>query len=335
MGERMLSGYQYGVEATRGSSVAATRVLGADIKPLPLDRKWEMVKYSDGRRTQANAKRSDGYLIEDSLTFSNGYFQVLPILMQCSIDGTITPSEVTPAQTDYQWDVDPSLTSTSAPDTITLEQFDDLQNYEAEYCMFNRIVLAGEVVQDGGASPVTIEAGYFARQWTESTKTAGLALPTGLELMNANLARLYKDTTYAGAAGTELTSTLRGFSLEILVGNHPKRFGSANKYFTSHGEGIIAIMLELTLEGNANSNTIWDDYRAGTESAISFQIVGSQIGSGVNHLFKINMFGYFAEAVMFDSESNGNNLTKGLFVAKEDVSHNYFTIDVITNINTP
>lgn len=334
MGERMLSGYQYGVESTRGTSVAATRVLGADMKGIPLDRKWEGIKYNDGRRTQFNAKRNDGYLIEDSLTFSNGYFQALPMLFQCSLDGAITPTETTSSQADYKWDIDPSLTSTSAPKTITLEAFDDLQEYEAEYVMFNKIVLAGEVVQDGGSAPVSIEAGYFGRQWTESTKTASLALPTGLEMMNANLARLYKDTTYAGVAGTELTSTLRGFSLEILAGNHPKKFGDANRYFSSHGEGIIAVMLELTLEGNANANAIWDDYRAGTERAISFQIIGSQIGSGVNYLFRIDMFGYFAEAVMLDSESNGNNLTKTLFVAKEDTSHNYLTIDVIVNTNT-
>jgi hypothetical protein len=39
MGELSLSKYQWGIESTRGTAVAATRVVGADIKPVPIARK--------------------------------------------------------------------------------------------------------------------------------------------------------------------------------------------------------------------------------------------------------------------------------------------------------
>lgn len=334
MGERVLSQIQYGPESTRGTAVAATRKLGATIKAIPIDRKWEAVKYADGSRANATHKRNDVYLVEDTLTIEHGYFQAFPMLFQCSLDGTITPTEQTGSQGDYLWTSLPSLTAANDPDTITLELGDNIQAYEIEYCMFRRIKISGKIAQDGGPSPVSIEAEYFGRQVTPTTFTSSLSLPTGLEMLNAKFARLYLDTAWAGLGGTEQTSLLREFEIELLAANHPKSTGSGNRYFDTHGEGEVATMATFVLEGASGADSIYDLYQAGTERAMRFQLSGGQIASGVNHRLRVDAFGYFEAVRPMDQESNGNNLHVAIFRSKKDTSGNLMQQEVITNIST-
>jgi hypothetical protein len=335
MGERKLSKYQFGIESTRGTAVAATRIIGADIKAVPKDRVWEAVMHADGSRVNANRKRNDELFVKDALTISQGYFQIIPMLGICSLDGTISPAEQTPSQSDYLWAIAPSLTAANDPDTITLECGDDTQAYEIEYVMFDSLKFSGEIAQAGESSPVSIEAGYFGRQVTPTTFTAAQSLHSGLTLMNAKLARLYSDTTWAGIGGTELTSLLRGFELEIMIGNHAKFMGSANKYFTTHGEGEISAILTLALEGGSSADTLFDLFQAGTERALRLDINGPQIGSGVNYQFRADIWGFFEDIVPLGGESAGNNLHTAVIRSVKDVtSSNMLACQVITNNNT-
>jgi len=262
------------------------------------------------------------------------YYQALPVIHQCSLDGTITPVEQNGGQSDYRWVIGPSFTAANDPDTITLTQGDDTQTFETEYVMFNNLKMAWTIAPDGSASPVTGEFGYFGRQMTPNTKTAGQALHSGLEIMNGKLTRLFLDTTWAGVGGTEITSTLRGAEIEIRTGNEPKFFGSANKYFDSHGEGVIGATVTLTLEGNSSADAIYDLYQAGTEQALRIQVNGSQIGSGTTYKYQMDLFGYFQEVVPLGENVGSNNLHQALFIGKEDSSGNFYTCDIVTNHNT-
>lgn len=333
MGERVLSYVQAGIETTRGTAVASTRRLAAEVAGVPLDRRWEPVKYADGKRTAQNLHRNDQYLVNSSLSFPQGYFQALPMIFQCLLDGTITPAEQTVGQADYKWDVFPSLTAANDPDTLTLEMGDDTQFFEIEYCMFTRFKLAFQIPADGGPAPVTFEADYFGRQVTPTTVTAGQSLHSGIQLINAKLARLYLDTTWAGLGGTE-QAVLRGGEVEIFADNHPKFFGGANKYFDTHGEGKIGAMVTLDLEGVAAANSIYNLYQAGTTRALRLNLNGPQIGTGVNYLARFDLFGRFTEVVPLNEDRDGNNLHRALFVTEPDSSSNFIDIDVITNHNT-
>lgn len=337
MGTSILSVYRYGIETTPGTAVAATRILGAAPKAVPMDRQWEPIKYNTGRRSQYSHKRNDELFVKDSLTFDAEhplYFQALPIIHQCSLDGTITPTETTPSQSDYKWDVTPSMTAANAPDTITLEMGDDVQAFESEFVMFDNLKMSWTIPPDGSQSPVTGEFGYFGRQMTPTTATAAQALHTGLEMMNGKLSRFYLDTTWAGIGGTEITSSLRGCEIEVLTGNEAKFFGDANKYFATFGEGMIGGMVTLDLEGNASADAIYDLYQAGTERALRVKVIGSQLGSGVNYLYQLDLFGYFAEVAPLNQVIGSNNLHRALFVGKEDASGNFIDIDIVTNHNT-
>lgn len=337
MGSTIFTHTQYGIESTKGTAVAATRILGCAPKAIPNDRIWKFSKYPDGSRTQYNTKSNDTLAVNDSLVWDAErplYFQALPIIHQCLLDGTITPAEVTGGQGDYRWDVAPSMTGNNDPDTATLELGDDVDAYEHEYTMFKSFKLAGTIPADGSAAPVTGEAPYFARQVTKTSFTASQALHTGLEKMNAKLARLYLDTSWGGLGGTEISNILRGFELEIMTGNEAKFFGSANKYNSSFAEGYIGAMLTLDLEGNASADDIYDLYRAGTERALRFVINGGQIAAGTNYKYQVDMFGAFELVVPINQVIGSNNLSKAVFVASSLTPAQFLDIDIVTNHNT-
>ncbi len=334
MPNRAFSKFQYGKETTRGTAVAATRILaGAQIKGVPLDRKPQYIQ--DALGVRALSTRSVVYekLVEDTLTIPAAYYQLLPWLFGCGLKGGVTASETTPAQGDYAWDFTPSLTGANAPDASTLEMGDDQQAFETEFLMFKRYKISGEAAQDGGESPVQIEVDYFSRQMTPATFTGGLSLPT-METMNAKTGRLYKDTAWAGIGGTEQTNTYRAFEYELITGVHPKFLGSANTYFDTYGESFIDAMLTLTLEGNSFADAIYDDYQARTARAWRMRLQGAQIGTGVNHKLDLDIWGAPESVIPLNSESQGNNLHQVLVHGMYDpTGAKIVDVDVITSVN--
>jgi hypothetical protein len=301
---RAFTKFQYGkeVKTTHGTAVPATKMLLADPMAIKTDRKPEFVEDAIGVRAGSYRSRIDQYHWQDTLKISNGYFQALPMIFSCGLKGDITAAEVTPAQGDYLWTFTPSLTATNTPDSITLG--DDVQAYEVEYLMFNRIKISGKIPQGAEAAAVAIEAEGFGRQLTDTTFTGGLSLPS-VENMNAKLARFSLDTTWAGVGVTEKTGILRGFEAEILTGAHPK-------FFDTHGEDVIAAMLTLDLEAGAVADLFWDAMRAGSLAVARLKILGAQIGTGTTHSLVIDVGGRWEDVTPQNEYDKGNAIHKAI-----------------------
>lgn len=322
MGERAFTKIQYGKETTHGTSVAATRMLlAAPIQVRP-DRTPHRPADLSGLRARSTRSVVYEYLLRNTLNFDAehpAYFQALPLLFSCGLRGGVTPSEVTPSQGDYRWTFTPSLTAGNAPDSITLEVGDDVQAFEAEYLMFERLRISGSVNQDGGEAPVQISADFFARQWTASTFTPALSLPAA-ETMNAALAQLYLDTTWAGVGGTVQSGLLRSFDIEILTGVHPKFHGSAGRTFNTHGESYIDAMVNLTLEGSSAADAIWDAFMTQSLAVLRIKITGSQIGTGVSHSLTVDIGGTWENVTPLGGEERGNNLHTAMLRGQYDAT---------------
>lgn len=330
-GERTFIKFQYGKEGTRGTAVAATGVMLADPAPVKADRKPRFPEEALGVRAASMRSIIDQYLVADSMKFSNGYFQVLPALFGCGIKGGITPTEVSGGQGDYRWDFYPSMTAANAPDSLTLERGDDTQAVECEFSMFDRYKISGVIPQGAEGAPVMIEAGYFARQDTPTTFTGALSLPT-VESINAKVARLYLDTTWAGVGGTEKTGLLRGFDIELLTNVHPKFHGGADKFFDTYAEGMLAAMVTLTIEGNADADAIWDAFRAQSLAVMRLSISGAQIGTGTNHKLVIDVSGKWEDVTPISSIENGNNLHQAVLHGLYDpTGAKIYQVQVVTN----
>jgi hypothetical protein len=199
--------------------------------------------------------------------------------------------------------------------------------------MFERIRIGGQVSQGMETSPVNVEADFFGRQLTPTTFTGALSLPTA-EPINAKLARFYLDTAWAGIGGTEKTNILRGFDIEILTGLHPKFSGSADKFFNTHGEGLIAVTANFTLEGLAAANAIMTAQQAQTFQAVRLQINGAAIGAGTPHSLKIDIGGVWESVSPLGGEDRTDNLHTATLRGYYDATGaKLLQVAVVTNVN--
>lgn len=312
MGERFFSKIQYGKETVNGTAVAADTIWVGQVGAMVSDRQIAYPAEQFGVRAEAHRSVIGQYLVSDTLTSEHGTFQQLPFIFGGLLKGGVTPVEQTSNESDYLWTFLPSLTASNSLDSFTIEKGDDVQAWEAEYCMFERLTLSGAVNQDNSASPVAIEAAFFGRQWTGAAFTAALSLPTCTPMVGI-LSQLYIDSTWAGLGGTEKTGVLRDFSIEILGGAHPKFHGGGNRYFNSHDQGIIGVTANFTLEGNSTADAIWDAKQAQTAQFVRFKLSGSQIGAGDNHSLVIDMSGTWEDVIPLGGEDRGNNLHTAVF----------------------
>jgi hypothetical protein len=341
MGDRFFSKIQFGKEsaAARGTAVVATRMfVGGQVTALTQHKRPRKISENIGLRSGGSRKVVDQYLVSEPLSIPDGYFQALLPILGCGLKGNVTAVEQTTSQGDYLWDFTPTIAfdGTNAPDSLTIEKGDNTQAFEAEYAMFQRLRISGTVAQGAEGAPVSIEAEMFARQWTPTTFTSAIALPVATS-MNAKLARLYLDDTWAGLGTTELANILRGFDVDLILGPYPDFTGSANKYFNVHKEGIIGAQVTLRLEGNAAADAIWDRLNDDDQATSFMQLAvnGPQIGTGDNHSAVFNIAGSFDEVTPLAEEDRGNNIHTVMFTSLYDaVSAKEVGVTVTTDRNS-
>lgn len=328
----VLKKIQVGLESTKGTPVAATAILLGEHPTIPTDRRPQRVVEDTPYRGEAIRHRTDTILVSDSLRFPNAYYQLIPWLFSVGLKGNVTPAEQTPAQSDYLWDHSPSETASNSPDSLTLELGDELQAYEIEYVQIERIRISGNIPQDGGVAPVSIEVDYYGRQVTPTTFTGALSVPAN-ERINAKLARAYIDTSWAGVGGTELAG-LRRFEIEIMTGLHPDSSGSADKTFTSGEEGRLGAMMTLFFKRSSSTDTLFDNFQTGDQLKVGrLEITGSQIGTGETHTLTIDVGGELSEVIPLSEDDRGTGLDAVMIESHVDpTGQKQVQASVITNV---
>ena len=338
-GNASFSKYQYGKEnpASRGTAVAATRILRGvtEVSEVGTDTTLYYPREHVGVRAPGVRSTKGQLLYANSLRISEGHFQVLPWLWGCSLKGGVSASETTGGQGDYAWNQTPSLAfdADNAVDASTLEMGDDEQCWEAEYLMFDKIRLSGKVNQNADFSPVSIEAGFFARQLTKTSFTGALSVG-GFEPINAKLARIYVDTSWAGVGTTEKTNFLREFDIEILGGCYPLFGGSGERYFHSHVQGDIEVNANFVFDNDSQAIALHDAHRANTFNVVRLKITGDQIGSGVNHSMQIDIGGTWEKVSPLSSKDKASNLTSAIIRGYNDLTGSkMLQVNTVTSVN--
>lgn len=326
--------FQYGVESTRGTGVAATRVwTGEAFQFTPDTRPQRVTDEVWGVRAASRRAGTQQFLMNGTLTNNFGIFQQLPLLFLCGLKGGVSASEVTSGQGDYLWTFSPSFTAANNPDSFTGEWDNNGQEWESAYCMFREIRISGEISQGAEPSPVKLEADFFGRKAAKSTKTGSLSLhsPTN---MNAKLARLYIDTSWSGIGGTEATSQLKSFDLTIMTGVTPAFYGSSREDFDVHEEAIIGWNLGFTLKSGTESEALFDALRAQTTKYFRLDINGPTIGSGTSHRFRFDGSGLLTDASPDGSEDRGTNYSSySVEDLYDDTGAKHMALSVTTNTN--
>jgi hypothetical protein len=306
MGERALSLVQYGLEnpVAHGVAVPTTRIALKVVEPLAPDRVPSFPEEDFGARAKSLRSWIGQNMVSDTLTFEHAYYEMLPLMFNCGLQGAIVSIANGAA---WDWTYTPLLRGINAPDSFTLQKADDVAgvNYETTYAMFERINIKGTINQGAEASPVTVTGDFFAREWKVDTLTVGQE-PITTWPLNAKLTTLHIDALWANLGTTPMDATLRAFDIDIMTGVHPKMLGSALKTFDIDAEGIIHVTSAFTFEGNLLAVTEYGHYLTQTDRAYRLQI--NNPASPVASLLRIDCFGRWREVIPFADEDRGNNL---------------------------
>jgi hypothetical protein len=314
-GERVFVKNQYGVEATHGTGVAATRMWPGTVT-VPKDRTVDHPQNLTGSRILSRRSVIKQIVVDGIvLSMEAAQFQALLMAFGIALKGGVTGAAVTGGGNDYLSDFTPHWDGAGDPDTISLETGDNVQAFEIDYVMAKSIKISGKV---GADEYVKVEVECFGKETTTTTFTASL-LPENGEFMLANLVKLYIDNCWELLGTNQKTDLLREYAIEIQTGNHPKFLGNATKTFATHGEGSPELAMTLTLEGNTDADLLFDGYQAGTEYAVRLEVIGGLTGVGyTNHSLTVDAFGAFDEVIPMAIEDNGNNISTGVFVSTGD-----------------
>jgi hypothetical protein len=163
-----------------------------------------------------------------------------------------------------------------------------------------------------------VEQGIFGRYIEENAFTASQPLQACTD-MNAKLAQLFVDTTWAGVGGTELSDALDEFTVEILTGVHPVFRGSAANYFNMHREGIIGYTASFVVD-SALRDELFASQQAGDLQIVRLKITGPTIGTGVAHSLTLDMGGRWEDVTARDNSDRGDNLATLALHGQYDVT---------------
>lgn len=333
--EYWFSKVQYGVEQNRGTAVSANRLIVCPPFAIKSDRKPQLISGNYGIRAQYVKTHIYEYLVRDTLKIPNLYYDILPALLLCSVDGNPNIAELTTGQGDYLWTFEPNLTGDGGQKSLTLEMGDDTQAFECEYTMFERLRFSASIPQDGGDAPVSVEADYFARQLTPTTFTSSPTIPS-LQILNAKKSKLYIDNSWANVGTTLKSGILRSWDVEILSGLNPNFTGADELYFTSHGQSAFDITLRMTLVGTSIANNLMTSLRNQTFGVYQLVVPGNQIGSGEYYLLSFRIGGYVEDFVPLNENDRGINLSSVLIHGVYDnTAAKLFNVSVVNNRQTP
>jgi hypothetical protein len=280
------------------------------VEALGADRVPSFPEEDFGARAKSLRSWIGQHLVSDTLTFEEAYFEMLPFVFSCGLNGLATAAATATvgANNMYQWAYVPLMKGLQAPKSFTLEKADDVVNYECDYGMFERINIKGTINQGSEVSACTVTGDFFAREWTSAAATA--LSPIEVFAINAKLGTLDIDALWANLGTTPMTKSLRAFDIDILTGLHPKMLGSAQKDFDVHAEGIIHVTSAFTFEGNALASTEYGHFLTQTDRAYRLTLTNpaTLASHGANSRLMIDVFGRWKEVIPFADEDRGNNL---------------------------
>lgn len=346
-GQEFFTIQQAGIESAlaHGTPVAATKMLVGVAPRIISDSKPEFIEEQFNIRMASRRNKVFERIYMNTISTPVAGFQQLILPHLTGLKGAVVPTETTPDQNDYSWPFTPGLTvaaGDNAPDSFSLELGDEQQAWRVPYCMTDRITLKGKVSQDGGAAPVSLEQSVFGRYIKENAFTAALPLQASTP-MNAKLAQLWVDNTWAGVGGTELTDALDEFTLEILTGVHPIFRGSAAtadvqgeipNYFNKHREGIVGYTASFVVE-HALRDELLASQQAGELQIVRFKLSGPQIGTGESHSYIVDMGGAWEDVTPRDNADRGDNLsTLALHAMYDTVGAKGLEVTLVTDQNT-
>lgn len=264
-GITLLTRLQRGKETTSGTAVAATNIMRFESGFLEDQRTVEHVPENVGYLSKVNRTNTPKLLGYYSMK-GIATFEQLPYLLESSVKA------VTPAQdgtgSGYIYTYTGETTAANTITTCTLEGGDNQQAFKMEYSFAKTWTLSG-----AGGAGLDLSCDWYGRQVQKTTFTSPLSLPS-VDEINFGEGKLYIDTVSGTMGATQITNTWLDFSLKYDSGIKEQFTGSGERYF-SHLEHVgPEITLDITLEHDTNSVSLFDAFQAETPYQIRMLFEG-------------------------------------------------------------
>lgn len=293
MGEQALRFLQAGLESSKGTAVPATRILMARITNPNFNRPREFPP--EDRGTLEDASRFiDGvkdytFTVEtDGATYEQvGWF------FETAVAGSISPSTINTAGKRYAF----VPQTTAAGDDLqaaTFEFGDDSQGYQCKHCEATGFTLGFDTLTTGQAAPLKLSVDYVTRSLASNTKTAGLTPPTVESILATNANFYGGSTSTAYGSLSEITGSLRAFSLTWVNALGRKVFVGDGDTYSLLGRGRRVVTFTAMVEGDSTGVTRFVDWDLGTQKRLRIRFQGNAItGSTPSTTKKLVIDGMF------------------------------------------
>lgn len=259
MGEVALRYVQGALEVSKGSNVAATRILAAKVTGTNFNLNRQYV--DEDRGSFAMNYRFTTGAEDNSFTLESeaASYEQLGWFLQTAVKGSVAPVGGTVTFT-------PSTSGVTGDDlqAASIEFGDDTQGYLLRYCEANTFSLDTGTIAVGASIPLKFSGEYMASSFTSNTKTPGLSYPTLTTIDVAD------STFYIGPTGTAfgslspLAGSLRAFKLTYNNNLAKKLFVGDGRTPSAMGRGKRTITFEATVEGNADGVSRFNEWKLGT-----------------------------------------------------------------------
>lgn len=314
---------QVGLEATRGTAVAADKKLVGTLTMTP-----EVVWHRpvDERNSLAEFRRSIAVAQNSRLRYEADatYDQLIDILSM-AVKGSITPSVV--EITGRIWTFTPNTTSKNVQDSYTFEYGDDVQAWESAFVIAENMELSIPLNE-----VVTVRADLFAKFAAKTTFTAAISDPSLTEIV-ANHAKIYIDGTWANLGTTQQAALLAGATIRLPTGVAPVKYADGSLDMSGVSESRTHLEIDLDLISSTAFVTEYDAYVAGTDRAIRIELTGPIAVGATPYKLTIDCFGRYVSAPELFGDRDGENMVRLALHSHEDSSGNHFEF-AVTNLIT-
>ena len=319
---KMATRIQVGKETTRGTAVAATRMI---LTKDATYRNLESLETFEGQMHGTLARTTVAPVITRNHTefeISNDLdFEQVLLFLLSGMKGGVTPT--TPGRGEARlWTFTPSVTADPLPDAYTIEfaerDMDASANeleLEAPYGITTQIELSG-----GDEGVPQINASMVARKSVLSTSTPSLALPTITHPSNLQWAA-YIDGKWAKLGTTQITGQIYGSTWRFGDFIKPVYYqdGRSALDFSNYefGPRLAELSLDVVLDPASGGLVPTEDGNksAGTLRFVRMQVTGSAFVSpdnGLSRFIQLDGAYYHAEDSMQErgGDRDGNVVTR-------------------------
>ena len=333
MAEKIFERAQIGIEATPGTPVSATVLLGATARIPDSDREVIVPSVGLGRRmpwADAAYVRTVGVSGVGLESGDGVVVQVLPHLLAAAIANPSAPTEQTAGEGDYLWTSQPTLTGAPTARTLTVEAGTDAVVYQLPYGIVTQLELSGSAPSGEASLSAQLDAQRVAiltPGWSAAVIPGASGVPA---FLSGALARLYVD-------GSEVADALVDWQVRLETGLHPKRVGGGSLTYVSHGQSAVGLTLSVSVERTDAVSLIDTAYRDDTAATHEVQLVvdsGRRIGAGLTHRLTITLHkAALVSLAPFSGDNDGNAVDGLTWQAGYTAGGTAFAFEVVTDVD--